>query len=84
MVLKMYHTWDYNVTICINTPKILQNFLLDTFDLPDHSEGDQKLCKLFLDIFYGPKNSKKVSYVELLCHLSLINMVGPSQPTVQV
>ena len=70
---------------CHNLHQYTQNppkLFLDTFDLPGHSEGDQKLCKLFLNNFCGPKDSKKVSYMGLQCQLSLINMVGPSQPTV--
>ena len=40
-----------------NPPKLL--FFLDTFDLPDHYGGDQKLCKLYLNNFCDPKDSKK-------------------------
>ena len=80
MIPKMYQIRGYKVIICINAPKIFQNLFKDSFDLPKHSEGDQKLCKLFLNNFCGPKDSKNVSYAGLQWQFSLINMVGPSQP----
>ena len=71
---------------CHNLHQYIQNpqtLFLNIFDLPDHSEGDQKLCKLVLNNFCGPKDSKKVYYVGLEYEVSLINMVGPSQSTVR-
>ena len=75
----------YVVTMSLSAsihPKSSKTLFLDIFYLPDHPEGDQKFCKQFINNFCYPKDSKKVSYVGLQCQLSLINMVGPSQPTV--
>ena len=52
----------YGVTMSLSAsihPKSSKTLFLDIFDLPDHPEGDQKLCKQFLNNFCGPRIPKR-------------------------
>ena len=52
---------------CQNLYQYIQSPLtiLYILNLPDHSEGDQKFCKLFINNFCGAKYSNNVFYVGL-------------------